>query len=132
MITEPKTIKAVKHTVHKIKKELKKDYIIATNVNEQHKKSLNAQERLALKITTLVGSMWCAYLFTIIALISLPGVLGTHNVVNIVSWVAQTFLQLVLLSIIMVGQNLQSRHSELLAEEDFRINKKAEEEIKKL
>ena len=105
---------------------------MATNVNRQHKKTLNFQERLALKITAFVGSMWCAYIFTLIALISLPGVISTHNVVNIVSWVAQTFLQLVLLSIIMVGQNLQSRHSELRAEEDFKVNRKAEKEIEEL
>ena len=29
----------------------------------------------------------------------------------------------------MIGQNLQSKHSELRAEEDFSINKKAETEI---
>ena len=52
--------------------------------------------------------MWCAYLFALLALISLPAALKTHDVVTIVAWIAQTFLQLVLLSIIMVGQNLAS------------------------
>ena len=56
--------------------------------------------------------MWCAYLFAAIALISLPGALRSGNTVVIVSWIAQTFLQLVLLSIIMVGQNVQSARVE--------------------
>lgn len=68
----------------------------------------NFNNKLAEKITSGVATMWCAYLFAAIALISLPTALASHNVLTIVSWVAQTFLQLVLLSIIMVGQNLQS------------------------
>lgn len=67
---------------------------------------------LAAKITATVGSMGCAYIFTVVALISLPAAIASHSVIVIVSWVAQTFLQLVLLSIIMVGQNLQSQQSE--------------------
>lgn len=56
--------------------------------------------------------MVCAYIFTAIALISLPSAIKTHDPIVIVSWVAQTFLQLVLLSIIMVGQNLASKSVE--------------------
>jgi len=52
--------------------------------------------------------MWCAYLFAAIALISLPNAIRSHDTIVIVSWIAQTFLQLVLLSIIMVGQSVQS------------------------
>jgi len=63
---------------------------------------------LAKKITDGVATMWCAYLFAILALISLPSAIKTHDVVTIVAWIAQTFLQLVLLSIIMVGQNISS------------------------
>lgn len=63
---------------------------------------------LAEKITTGVATMWCAYLFAAIALISLPKALKSGDSIVIVSWVAQTFLQLVLLSIIMVGQKVQS------------------------
>ena len=67
---------------------------------------------LAAKITKTVGTMGCAYLFTIIALISLPSAVASHSVIIIVSWVAQTFLQLVLLSIIMVGQGVQAAASD--------------------
>ena len=52
--------------------------------------------------------MWCAYIFAAIAFLSLPNAIRSHDTIIIVSWVAQTFLQLVLLSIIMVGQSVQS------------------------
>ena len=57
---------------------------------------------LAQKITAGVATMWCAYIFAIIALISLPSAIKSGDAIVIVGWVAQTFLQLVLLSIIMV------------------------------
>ncbi len=67
---------------------------------------------LALKITTSVGSMWCAYAFTLLALISLPAAIASGQPIIIVAWIAQTFLQLVLLPIIIVGQNVQAAASE--------------------
>ena len=69
-------------------------------------------QRIAQKITRAVATMWCAYLFAAIALISLPTAIKTGDIIVIVSWIAQTFLQLVLLSIIMVGQNVQSKSVE--------------------
>jgi len=65
-------------------------------------------QNLAAKITSGVATMWCAYAFAAIALISLPAAIKTGDLITIVAWVAQTFLQLVLLSIIMVGQNVAS------------------------
>jgi uncharacterized membrane protein len=62
----------------------------------------------AVKITAGVATMWCAYLFAIIAIISLPNAIKSGDTLVIVSWIAQTFLQLVLLSIIMVGQSVSS------------------------
>ncbi|CAN2189114.1 hypothetical protein MCEJIRE27_00480 [Candidatus Nanopelagicaceae bacterium] len=64
--------------------------------------------RIAEKITAAVSTMWCAYIFAAIALISLPAAIRTGDSLVIVAWVAQTFLQLVLLSIIMVGQQAQA------------------------
>jgi DNA integrity scanning protein DisA with diadenylate cyclase activity len=64
--------------------------------------------RIAEKITSVVSTMWAAYLFAAIALISLPSALKSGDTLTIVDWVAQTFLQLVLLSIIMVGQQRSS------------------------
>jgi hypothetical protein len=61
-------------------------------------------QKLAVKITSAVSTMWAAYIFAAIALISLPAAIRSGDSLVIVAWIAQTFLQLVLLSIIMVGQ----------------------------
>ena len=66
-------------------------------------------KRLASAVTGMVSTMWCAYIFAAIALISLPSAIRSGNTIVIVAWIAQTFLQLVLLSIIMVGQSVQSQ-----------------------
>ena len=73
---------------------------------------LTLNQRIGLAITKSVGTMWAAYAFLAISLISLPAVLMTGDTMIIVAWVAQTFLQLVLLPIIIVGQNLQAAKAE--------------------
>ncbi len=73
---------------------------------------------LAVNITKGVGSMWCAYAFAALALISLPSALRSGDVVTLVSWLSQTFIQLVLLSVIMVGQNVQAAATDARAEKD--------------
>jgi uncharacterized membrane protein len=73
---------------------------------------------IALMITRVVGSMWCAYAFALFCLISLPDAIHGGKA-SIVSWVAQTFLQLVLLSVIMVGQNVQAAAADQRAEATF-------------
>ncbi len=67
--------------------------------------------RIAMLITSAVGTMWCAYVFAGLALISLPDAVhaGTGA---LISWIAQTFLQLVLLSVIMVGQKMAAQASD--------------------
>ena len=69
-------------------------------------------DRIGLAITKSVGTMWAAYVFFALTLVSLPAALTSGNVIIIVSWVAQTFLQLVLLPIIIVGQNIQAKASD--------------------
>jgi hypothetical protein len=73
---------------------------------------------VALLVTRAVGSMWCAYAFALFDLISLPEAIR-GGASAIVSWVAQTFLQLVLLSVIMVGQNVQAAAADKRAEATF-------------
>ncbi len=68
--------------------------------------------KVGLRITKSVGTMWCAYLFAILALISLPAALASGSAIIIVAWIAQTFLQLVLLPVIIVGQNIQAAASD--------------------
>jgi hypothetical protein len=73
---------------------------------------------LALKITTAVGTMWCAYAFAILALVSLPDAVR-GGLSTTITWTAQTFLQLVLLSIIIVGQNVQSAAADARAQATY-------------
>lgn len=72
----------------------------------------------AVLITKVVGSMWCAYAFAAFDLISLPAAIHAGTAA-IVSWIAQTFLQLVLLSVIMVGQNVQAQAADARSEMTF-------------
>ncbi|HUY66162.1 MAG TPA: hypothetical protein VMV06_05050 [Acidimicrobiales bacterium] len=74
---------------------------------------------LAIKITSAVGTMWCAYAFALLALISLPDAIKAGRPA-VISWIAQTFLQLVLLSIIIVGQNILSAASDKRAEATYK------------
>lgn len=103
-------------------------FCMVRNINQEHKDNLTLLDKIAVKITAVVGTMWCAMAFTALALISLPAAIH-GGVPTTVSWIAQTFLQLVLLSIIMVGQNLQSKHSELRAEADYETNIESKKDI---
>lgn len=76
--------------------------------------------RLGVWITRFVGTMWSAYLFAGLALISLPAALATGDVRVIVDWTAQTFLQLVLVSVVIVGQNQMNKAAELRAEATYK------------
>ena len=74
---------------------------------------------LALKITSIVGTMACAAVFAVLALISLPAAIQSGNLIIMIGWMAQTFLQLVLLPIIIVGQNVQAAASDKRAEHTY-------------
>jgi hypothetical protein len=74
--------------------------------------------KLAVIITSGVGTMACAYAFAALALVSLPDAINNGKAA-LISWIAQTFLQLVLLSIIMVGQRVQSATSDARAVKEF-------------
>ena len=74
---------------------------------------------LAVQITHVVGSMWCAYAFAALALISLPEAIH-QGIFALVSWISQTFIQLVLLSVIMVGQRVLAAASDKQAEQTFK------------
>ena len=77
-------------------------------ITEKHFESLSLNNRIGLAITKRVGTMWAAYVFAALTLVSLPAALASGNELVIVAWVAQTFLQLVLLPVIIVGQNIQA------------------------
>ena len=91
-------------------------------------------QKIATKITSFVSTMWCAYIFAAIALISLPAAIKSGDPIVIVAWAAQTFLQLVLLSIIMVGQDASSKGMQQKIDEthtaslgEFELAKKSQE-----
>ncbi len=74
---------------------------------------------IAVKVTSVVGTMWCAYAFAALAFVSLPSAIRSHSSVVLVSWVSQTFLQLVLLSVIIVGQNVLTVAADKRAEATY-------------
>lgn len=98
------------------------------NANIKQKESLTFLDKVAVFITKIVGTMWCAIIFALIALIGLPeAIKGGKG--DLIDWLTQTFLQLVLFSIIMVGQNLQNKHAQKRADFNFDVNVKSELEI---
>lgn len=114
------------------------------NAHVVHPKELLKQEQagiskfnnaLALKITNVVGSMWSAYLFALLSLMSLPAILVAINphfrsdfpswiiaasMITLIAWISQNFLQLVLLPVIMVGQNVIQGQQDAKAETDHK------------
>jgi hypothetical protein len=76
--------------------------------------------KLGLFLTTIVGTMWAAYLFSILAFVSFPSAIRSGNSIVIVAWIAQTFLQLILLPIIIVGQNILGKAADKRAEQTYK------------
>ena len=91
------------------------------NVNEVHAaERLSFNDKFAVWISKNVGTMICAYVFAVIGIASLVGYLTDNTLLALVCGsLSSYFLQLVLLPIIMVGQNVQGRHAELQAEEAY-------------
>lgn len=102
------------------------------SINQTHKNSMKLLDKVGFSITRAVGTMITAILFTVLALISLPAALKTHDKIIIVAWIAQTFLQLVLLPIIMVGQNIQGKHTEVMADEEFKTTQTTYKDLEHL
>ena len=74
--------------------------------------------KIALALTTAVGTMWCAYAFALLALVVVPQAVS-GGLLTTIQWVSQTFIQLVMLSVIMVGQNILGRVSDKRADETY-------------
>lgn len=111
------------HHHHMPNLHLIRDWIERRKIHEvdepDHPSPPTLNDRIAVAITNIVGTMWCAYLFAFLALVSLPQAVrgGTST---LISWIAQTFLQLVLLSIIMVGQKVATKASDRQAYQTFK------------
>jgi uncharacterized membrane protein len=116
--------------------EIRKKFKPFRNVNVQHKSKLSKIDKVAIWITEHVGSMgffiiifcWTFGWLTWNTLA--PETLRFDPFPAFVLWLfISNMIQIFLMPLIMIGQNIQSKHSEILAEEDFAINKKAEVEI---
>ena len=83
------------------------------------KRETRFNDWLAVSITNVVGTMWCAYAFAGLALVSLPAAIR-GGTATLIAWIAQTFLQLVLLSIIMVGQKVAAEKSDRQLEQTYK------------
>lgn len=80
---------------------------------QKHDDSLRWDEKIGVFITNCVGTMLCALIFSIIAVTGLKEALGPDGI-GIVNWFVEEFCQFVLLSVIIVGQNVESRKGEQL------------------
>jgi hypothetical protein len=82
------------------------------------KKDKNFNDKFAIWIATHVGSMYCFYLFNVIAFLSAKAAFETHNLVPIVNWLSSNWIQLVLLPAIMVAQNVAQKATDAKADAD--------------
>lgn len=106
-----------------------------TNVNEVHAQERQGiNDKIAVFLTSVVGSMPTAYSFIVLALIGLFAILGilTPLVALLVAWISQTLIQLVLLPVIMVGQNVLNRHQELQANEMYLTTQKSYSDLEQV
>ena len=108
-VPHPRTVERLDH----------KDEAVETANDANKNAVVRFNSWLAVKITDGVGTMWCAYIFAVIALIGLPTALRPGGE-GLIAWIAQTFLQLVLLSIIIVGQNIAAASSDKRSENTFK------------
>ena len=125
----------MKHQIRPID-EIRKRYSPIQNINRKHREKLTFLERMAIWITNHVGSMgffiviFCWTIFWLSWNTLAPVHLRFDPSPAFVLWLfISSMIQIFLMPLIMVGQNLQSKHSELRADQDFAINKKAETEI---
>lgn len=107
-----------------------KEYFhLPRNANDRHLiGTLN--QRIALTLTAMVGSMPCAYLFLLLALAGFP--YGAIAPSTYVQWLSQTLIQLVMLSVIMVGQNSISKKQSSQADEQFKTTCKIYHDIEQV
>ena len=113
-----------RHLLHPHTKEVLDGIAKPTKVNDHRLEGKSGFARfnakVGLMITLGVGTMICAYIFAAIALISLPSAIKSHDLTIIIAWISSNFLQLVLLPIIIVGQNIQAAASDKRAADTYK------------
>ncbi|HLY06900.1 MAG TPA: DUF1003 domain-containing protein [Rhizomicrobium sp.] len=98
--------------------------------------SLNTLDRMAVWVTEHVGTMGfflAIFVWTVVWLgwnFLAPENLRFDPPMGFVFWLfISNVIQILLMPLIMVGQNIQGRHAEARAEHDLEVNVKAEQEI---
>ncbi len=107
------------------------------NVNLKHKGLLGFQEKTALAVTGAVGTMYAVYFFAVfMAGWMLWQTQFDQKPFDPYPFAFLLFLgnivQLLLMPLIMVGQNLQGRHSEIRAEEEFKTTRSSYKDIEQI
>ena len=109
------------------------------NVNKHHKTSLSRSQRFASWITGRIGTITFFYIifsWTAIWLLwnlMAPKSMQFDPAPDFLMWLfLSNMVQIFLMPLIMISQNLQGKHAEILADNDFEVNKQAEQEIKEL
>ena len=116
--------------------EIKKIRKPIRNINIEQKESLTLLEKFAVWVTEHIGTMGFFFFILFFNAIWISwNVLAPVEMVFDAGWsflillFINNILQILFMPLIMVGQNLQGRHSEARAEADFEVNTKAENEI---
>ncbi|MCL5256585.1 MAG: DUF1003 domain-containing protein [Chloroflexi bacterium] len=122
------TTKKVPHVKH--------DKSSVRNVNNEMQGTFTALERVAIVVTDRVGTFGFFLIILAWTIVWLgwntlgPRGLRYDPAPAFVLWLfISNMLQIMLMPLIMIGQNLQGRHAELRAEADFDVNKRAEQEV---
>jgi len=122
--------------IEKLLAEIKAIKKPVRNINVEYKKNLSSLDKVAIYITDKVGSVgffMIIFGWTIIWLgwnIIAPAELKFDPFPAFVLWLfISNMIQIFLMPLIMVGQNLQGRYSEMRAEADYEVNLKAEKEV---
>ena len=117
-------------------KSIKEKFGSPKNVNVEHRKRLSGLDKLALFVTQHIGTMgffFIIFAWTLVWLswnIFAPRNLRFDPFPAFVLWLfISNLIQLHLMPLIMIGQNIQGKHTELRAEHDFQTDSKAEKEI---
>lgn len=100
------------------------------NPNKLHRDSLSINDKIALTATRAFGSMPMFYLFFAWALLPIIPFFSQYQ--TFILYVSAGIIQLVALPLISVGQNLQGRHSEIRAEEEFKTTKTSYNDIENI
>ena len=106
---------AITHIQHPWINERKK-----TGVHLTKHEHVGLNGKIASIITISVGTMWTAYLFAGLAFVALPTAISQGSPTVLINWLSSNFLQLVLLPIIIVGQQIQAKVSDKQAEQTYR------------